>query len=277
MRTALLFDIHGNLPALEAVLGEVDRAGVDVILHGGDLIGWGPQPNEVVAAIAERGIEGVVGNHELLCLGAFTEQHPLRNQSTAWTASVLSGESKRSIAQLPAQRAFDDFLLSHANPAAWHKPPDNACFPYEGPTGNPGTRSQFADDANWVMSPDSLTCKRCESAHVPGLRVIVTGHVHVPAVYAAHLGGAAIEMREMEASDTSLECSLGVGEWLYVTVGAVGKPRDGVPAANWALIDTEAGTITLRRVTYDVQAVCEMIRRTEGLPNVLAEELAKGM
>jgi len=256
MRTALLFDIHANLPTLQAVLAEVERAGVDGVLHGGDLIGWGPQPNEVVAAIAERGIEGVVGNHELLCLGAFTEQHPLRNQSTAWTAAVLSKDSKRFIAQLPAQMRFDDFLLSHANPAAWHEPPDNACFPYLR-LGN-----ELLADAECLAS-------------APG-GVIVTGHTHVPAVFAAHLGGAAIEMREMEASDAFLECSLDVGEWLFVTVGAVGKPRDGVPAANWALMDTEAGTITLRRVSYDVQAVCEMIRQAEGLPDVLAEELAKG-
>jgi len=257
VRTALLFDIHGNLPALQAVLGEVERAGVDEVLHGGDLIGWGPQPNEVVAAVAERGIEGVVGNHELLCLGAFTEQHPLRNQSTAWTASVLSEAARRFIAQLPAQMRFDDFLLSHANPAAWHEPPDNGCFPY------------LRAGEELLPDAEQLAC-------APG-GVIVTGHTHVPAVYAAHLGGAAIETREMEASDAFLECSLGVGEWLYVTVGAVGKPRDGVPAANWALIDTEAGTIALRRVRYGVQAVCEMIRRAEGLPDVLAEELAKGM
>jgi diadenosine tetraphosphatase ApaH/serine/threonine PP2A family protein phosphatase len=263
MRAALLFDIHANLPALEAVLAEVERAVVDEVLHGGDLVGWGPQPNEVVAVVAEGGITGVVGNHELLCLGAFTEEHPLRNQSTAWTTSVLSEEARRSIGELPAQKAYDDFLLSHADPAAWHEPPDNGCFPYVGPA-EPG---------------DTVPVRqRRELGHVPGFRggVIVTGHTHVPAVYAAHLGGAAIEMREMEAGDSFLECSLGAGEWLYVTVGAVGKPRDGVPAANWALVDSEAGTITLRRVSYDVQAVCEMIRRTEGLPDVLAEELAKG-
>jgi len=256
MRTALLFDIHANLPALRAVLAEIDRAGVDTVLHGGDLIGWGPQPNEVVSLIAERGIEGVVGNHELLCLGAFTEDHALRNQSTAWTRLVLTDQSKRVLRDLPPQLALDGFLLSHANPAAWHEPPDADCFPYVGSGG------ELLSDAQCL-------------ANAPG-GVIVTGHVHVPAVYAAHFEGSVIETRQMAPEDESLECSLRVGEWLFVTVGAVGKPRDGVPAANWALLDTEAGTITLRRVTYDVASVCDMIRRAAGLPDVLAEELAKG-
>jgi len=257
MRTAFLFDIHANLPALRAVLAEIDRAGVDAILHGGDLIGWGPQPNEVVAAVAERGIEGVVGNHELLCLGAFTEEHPLRNESTAWTAEALTRKSREFIAALPPQVAAGKFLLSHANPAAWREPPDAGCFPY-------------------LHSTDDLLQDAARLQDAPG-GVIVTGHVHVPAVFAAHLGGAAIETRGMEASDSFLECSLGVGEWLFVTVGAVGKPRDGVPAANYALLDTEAGTITLRRVSYDVQAVCDLIHGADGLPDVLAEELTEGM
>jgi len=257
MRIALLFDIHANLPALEAVLAEVEAKGVDAILHGGDLVGWGPQPNEVVSAIAERGIAGVAGNHELLCLGAFTEDHPLRNQSTAWTASVLSHDSRRLIAELPPQRLFVDFLLSHANPAAWHDPPDDTCFPY-------------------LSSGDELLADAERLAKAPG-GVIVTGHLHVPGVYASYFRGGAVEVRHLEPADEFLECSLGVGEWLFVTVGAVGKPRDGVPVANYALMDEDAGTITLQRVPYDVQPVCDLIRRADGLPDVLAEQLAQGV
>jgi diadenosine tetraphosphatase ApaH/serine/threonine PP2A family protein phosphatase len=257
MRIAFLFDIHANLPALNAVLAEVQRAAPDAILHGGDLIGWGPQPNEVVSLIAERGIEGVVGNHELLCLGAFTEEHPLRNESTAWTAETLSRKSRNFVAALRPQVAAEKFLLSHANPAAWREPPDAGCFPY-------------------LESTDDLLEDAGELRNAPG-GVIVTGHVHVPTVYAAHFSGAAIEMRQMAREDAYLEVSLGAGEWLFVVVGAIGKPRDGVPAANYALLDTEAGTITLRRVSYDVQSVCEMIRRADGLPEVLADQLAEGV
>jgi hypothetical protein len=257
MRAAFLFDIHANLPALNAVLAEVQRAAPDAILHGGDLVGWGPQPNEVVSLIAERGIEGVAGNHELLCLGTFTEEHQLRNESTAWTAQTLSRKSREFLAALPPQIAAEKFLLSHASPAAWHEPPDAGCFPY-------------------LQSTDDLLEDAAGLQSAPG-GVIVTGHVHVPTVYAAHFAGAAIETRQMARDDAYLEVSLGAGEWLFVVAGAVGKPRDGVPAANYALLDTQTGTITLRRASYDVRSVCEMIRRTDGLPDVLADQLAEGM
>ncbi len=256
MRIALLFDVHANLPALRAVLAEVEARGVDAVLHGGDLIGWGPQPNEVVSLIAELGIAGVVGNHELLCLQTFTEDNALRNASTAWTRSVLTADSRRLVAELPAQRLFVDFLLSHANPAAWHDPPDNGCFPY-------------------LSTGDELLADAERLRNAPG-GVIVTGHLHVPGVYASYFEGGAIEERRLEPTDEFLECSLGVGEWLFVTVGAVGKPRDGVAVANYALMDSDAGTITLRRAPYDVQPVCDLIRRTDGLPDELADQLAAG-
>ena len=256
MRVAFLFDIHGNLPALRAVLADAARYAPDAILHGGDLVGWGPQPNEVVSVIAEQEILGVAGNHELLCLRAFTEEHPLRNQSTAWTTEALTEASRRFIGELPEQIAWDDFLLSHANPAAWHEPPDADCFPYL------SAAEDLLQDAAWLRN-------------APG-GLIVTGHVHVPEVHAAHFGGVALETRQPGPEDDVLECSLGAGEWLFVVAGAVGKPRDGVPAANYALLDTEAGTVALRRVSYEVQTVCDLIRRADGLPDVLAEELAKG-
>jgi hypothetical protein len=130
MRVAFLFDVHGNLPALRAVLDAVDTEAPDAVYHGGDLVGWGPQPNEVAELVSERAIPGVVGNHELVCLGAFTEQHALRNESTSWTASRLSSSTRDRIGRLPPQIVGEGFLLSHANPEAWHEPPDVDCFPY---------------------------------------------------------------------------------------------------------------------------------------------------
>ncbi len=256
MRAGFLFDVHGNLPALRAALVAVRSAAPDVIYHGGDLVGWGPQPNEVVALVAEEAIPGIVGNHELLCLGAYTESHPLRNESTNWTVSQLSQSTGDWIARLPARIAEEGLLLSHANPGAWHEPPDVDCFPYVHST------------ADLMRQPPGFPT-------TPS--VIVTGHVHEAAVYVASLGGLALERREMQRSEDRLDVSLADDQSAFVVAGAVGKPRDGVPAANYALLDTDSWTISLRRIGYEVEPVCRMLREQTGLPPALAEQLAQGI
>jgi predicted phosphodiesterase len=63
-RVAVITDIHANLPALQAVLKAIDRTGVDVVYCGGDLVGYGPHPNEVCRLIEERGIPTIYGNYD---------------------------------------------------------------------------------------------------------------------------------------------------------------------------------------------------------------------
>jgi diadenosine tetraphosphatase ApaH/serine/threonine PP2A family protein phosphatase len=228
---------------------------VDELLHGGDLVGWGPQPNEVVALIAEEGIAGVVGNHELLCHGVFSEESALRNESTRWTAERLSPESRAWLGSLPAQLTTDAFLLSHASPSAWGEPPEASCFPYRhGPEGLERELGTFRDAAT---------------------ALILTGHVHEAAVHVLHLGGLAVETRRLTPAQHALDTPLPSGASVFVVAGAVGKPRDGVPAANYVLLDTQEGTVSLRRVSYDVESVCALLRETT-LPQVLARELAEG-
>jgi len=256
MLAAFLLDVHGNLPALRAALAAVRAESPEAIYHGGDLIGWGPQPNEVVAEVVSAGIAGIVGNHELLCLGAYAEADPLRNASTRWTAAQLTADSRLQIAHLPHQLEAEGFLLSHANPGAWHEPPDADCFPY-------------------VHSTDHLM--RQPPGFPAGSSVIVTGHVHEPAVYIASLGGLALERRAMDRGGDRLDVRLAEDQSAFVVAGAVGKPRDGVPAANYVLLDTDSSTIALRRVAYDVEPVCRLLREQTGLPPVLADELAEGL
>ena len=256
MRAAFLFDVHGNLPALRAALAAAGSESPDAIYHGGDLIGWGPQPNEVVAEVASAGIAGIVGNHELLCLGAYTEEHPLRNASTRWTAEQLSADSRGHIEQLPHQLEGEGVLLSHANPGAWHEPPDLDCFPYVHST------------ADLMRQPPGFST---------GSGVIVTGHVHEPAVYIASLGGLALEKRAMDRGDDRLDVEFGEDQSAFVVAGAVGKPRDGVPAANYVIVDAGSRAIGLRRVEYDVEPVCRMLREQTELPPILADELAEGL
>jgi predicted phosphodiesterase len=93
-RIAVITDIHGNLPALEASLAAIEMIGVGEIYCGGDLVGYGPHPNEVCALIEERGIRTIYGNYDYAiardlddCGCAYVTQHDreLGQQSVAWT------------------------------------------------------------------------------------------------------------------------------------------------------------------------------------------------
>src|SRR6185436_17580401 len=110
MRLALISDIHANLPALQAVLADIDRRGVDAAYHLGDLVGYAPWPNETVALIRERGIPGIAGNYDSTvaadykhcgCKYEDPKQEELSHLSYAWTRSHVSSRTKSFLASLP--------------------------------------------------------------------------------------------------------------------------------------------------------------------------------
>src|SRR5688500_10319546 len=111
MRYALISDIHGNLPALEAVLADIaSRPAVDATWHLGDLVGYGPWPNETVALIRNSGIAGVAGNYDSTVAAGYkhcgcryedAEQERLSHESYAWTRAHVSEETRRWLAALP--------------------------------------------------------------------------------------------------------------------------------------------------------------------------------
>src|SRR3954467_7694168 len=110
MKYALLSDVHGNLPALDAVLDDIARRHPDAICHLGDLVGYAPWPNEVVSRIAERRIPGVAGNYDSTvatdykhcgCRYEDARQEELSHLSYAWTREHVSPETKRFLGSLP--------------------------------------------------------------------------------------------------------------------------------------------------------------------------------
>lgn len=109
-RSALIPDIHGNLPALEAVLEDIERRGLEASYHLGDLVGYGPWPDEVVALLAARGIGGVAGNYDSTvatgadhcgCRSESPAQEALAHESYAWTCARVSDETRRALGALP--------------------------------------------------------------------------------------------------------------------------------------------------------------------------------
>jgi len=140
-RVAILADIHANLPALEAVLDHVDRLGVDAVFDLGDIVGYGPFPNEVVDLVRARGIPSVRGNYDekVVQFGTHRERFAsskrvLTFRSFQWTHDAMDPDHLRYLGSLPAERrvAFDgtELLLAHecpgdpGRPVAMDTPPE---------------------------------------------------------------------------------------------------------------------------------------------------------
>ena len=113
---AIITDIHGNLPALQATLERIDELGIEHVYCGGDLVGYGPHPNEVCALIQERGIPTIYGNYDYAiargeedCGCAYITPHDreLGQQSVAWTLAHTDEASKRFMLGLPFDLCFE--------------------------------------------------------------------------------------------------------------------------------------------------------------------------
>lgn len=245
MRIALISDIHANLPALDACLAAAERLDAGRLAFLGDFVGYGPDPEAVinrVRPLVEAGAIAVLGNHDLAVLKPSRDMNPVAAEAIAWTRRQLSGESASFLASLPFEVRSGDVLFVHAeasDPAAWHYVTD-------------------AETARASLSDCSAAVTFC-------------GHVHVPAVYCLSALGKMISHAPVQDVATPL---LVQRKWLAV-IGSAGQPRDGNPAASFAVYDTDERTLTYRRAPYDVESVSLRIRAL-GLPDSLADRLLRG-
>jgi predicted phosphodiesterase len=245
MRVALIADVHANLPALEACLAAAERFGAGRLAFLGDFVGYGPDPEAVISRVkplVEAGAIAVLGNHDMAVLKPARDMNPVAAEAIAWTRRQLSEEAKSFLAGLPFEVRSGDALYVHADasdPAAWH----------------------YVTDAESARA----SLAGCSAA------VTFCGHVHVPAVYCLSAAGKMISHRPVQDVANPL---LAQRRWLAV-LGSAGQPRDGNPAASFAVHDTAERTLTYHRVPYDVEGVSQRIRSL-GLPDSLAERLLKG-
>jgi predicted phosphodiesterase len=247
MRIALLADIHANLPALEAVFAELDRRGdIDAIYHLGDLVGYAPWPNEVVALLEGRGITGVAGNYDSTvaadykhcgCRYEDAQQERLSHISYDWTRTFTWSATKQALGALP-------FRLE-LRPYGGHLAGPKLILVH----GTPVLNTVY-----WTEDrPDSF-CQ--EMATLAGARsgdVLAFGHTHLPwqrRVAAVH----------------------------FVNAGSVGRPKDGDWRACVALLDfapDRSSSVEFLRVEYDVERAAAAIRE-RGLPTEFADHLRSG-
>lgn len=242
MRIAVITDIHGNRPALEAVLAEIDEERVDRVWCLGDIVGYGAEPDACCELTAERADVCLVGNHDLAVRGDISLSEFSRGAELAarWTQETLSGEHLAYLHELEPKGVERGVGLYHASPR----------------------------DPVWEYVLSTLQAELCLDAQPE--RVCLIGHSHVALAFMRQEGNAATG----EPCPAGTKLDLDEGEWL-VNPGSVGQPRDGDPRAAWLMLDTTAWTAHFRRTEYDIPAAAAAIRAAR-LPDSLAERLQYG-
>lgn len=242
----LLSDVHANLPALEAVLADVDRrADASALYHLGDLVGYAPWPDEVVALIDERGIAGVAGNYDSTvatdyahcgCRYEDPEQEALSHVSFAWTKAHASASTKARLGALP-------FRLD-VRPLGGHAAGPRMILVHGNPTLNTFYWTEDRDDAFCVKMAGQLGARAGD--------LIAFGHTHKP------------WLRVVDGIH-------------FVNTGSVGRPKDGDSRAGYVRVTLSEGTFAAEhvRVDYDVERAAAGILGSE-LPDAFAEHLRAG-
>jgi len=245
MLLALLSDLHANLQAVEACLAHARAAGAERFAILGDIVGYGADPQAVtdlVMGLASEGALVLRGNHDEMTGDPRLEMNPPAAAAALWTRGQLQPAQKAFLEGLPLAVEDGDRLYVHADASA---------------------------PARWRYVHDAAAAKR--SLDATEARVVICGHVHDPALYAAQAGGKTVAFRPHAGRSTPLLASR---RW-HVVLGSVGQPRNGDPAASYALYDTASGDITFQRAPYDVSAAAARIRAA-GLPAILADRLFEG-
>jgi diadenosine tetraphosphatase ApaH/serine/threonine PP2A family protein phosphatase len=241
VRVALLSDVHANLPALRAVLNEIERAAPDALWVTGDTVGYGGEPAEVLGLLRDRKALLVQGNHDRAV--ATGEGLELFNDLAAEAASMhttwLSAEERAFLEGLPEISEQDGFTLCHGS----------------------------LRDPMWeyVLSAPVAAA----SLALAKTKFACCGHTHIPALF-----------RDGEGAMRTVRPTAGttyqLGARSVVNPGSVGQPRDGDTRAAYVILDTDAASATFHRVAYPIKEAQRTIR-ARGLPDLFAQRLAVGI
>ena len=256
MRLAIVSDIHANLPALEAVLADVEGADVDQLWCLGDVVGYGAHPDECASLVAEHCALCLVGNHDLAVLGELDESSfsPAAAAAVRWTRETARPETIEFLRGLKPADEGREVALYHASPR----------------------------DPVWeyVLWPDQAA----ECIAVQAARVSLVGHSHVALFFVmAHEGdqglppGVAVaphDAAQGAQARAGTRLDLSDGRWL-INPGSVGQPRDGDPRAAWLELDTDGWEATYHRVKYEIDRAADAIGARD-LPEHLAKRLYVG-
>lgn len=241
MRVAVVSDIHSNLHALAAVLEAIDAEEPHAIWCLGDVVGYGPKPDECCRIVERRASLSLAGNHDLGVRGDvdLDDFAPDAAVAAHWTRGALGAQARAFLDRLVPSGETEGVQLFHASPR----------------------------DPVWeYILTDQAAAAALEATFAP---VVLVGHSHVP--LAVTIGAGELAGGHAPAGT---DVDLGHGRWL-LNPGSVGQPRDGDPRAAWMLLDFDSRRASFRRVEYPIAATQAEIRDA-GLPPALGERLSSG-
>jgi len=241
MRIGVVSDIHSNLPALRAVLE--DMQSVDAVWCLGDFVGYGPWPNECITLLRDIQAAGIAGNHDVAAIGKISTVDFNRDAAiaTVWTTGQLTPESTSYLGSLLPRTEIEGVTLAHGTP---REPVWEYLLTDETARANFG---QFST------------------------QLCLVGHTHIPSVFVlkeddtvglGHMpGGTSYEIGKLRT---------------IANPGSVGQPRDQDPRAAYLVYDSERGTLEWKRVAYDIESTQAEMRKA-GLPQFFIDRLERGV
>ncbi len=240
MRYAVVTDVHSNIEALDAVFDSLRDD--DALLCLGDIVGYGPNPNECVEKIRARATATVLGNHDVAAIDNFGLAYfnPAAREAMKWTQRVLTAENLAWLDGLGYEFRMPDFLLVHGAPVNYFE---------------------------YIL--DKAAAARAFAATDAPL--IFIGHTHIAEVYSQSADGT-IEHAHLQQGGEIPLCD---GVRYLINVGSVGQPRDLNPRASFGVYDSAARMVTIHRVEYPIARVQEKIVSAH-LPDALARRLLVG-
>lgn len=237
MRIAIISDIHGNLEALKATLKFLSNEKITRIFCLGDIVGYGPFPNECIELIRKHCEVCLLGNHDAAVIGTtdiyYFNQYA--KEAILWTQRIVTEYNKDYLKSLPFQHRVDNALLVHSTPVQ-------------------------PEEWNYIQSEFEarLYLDKIEDS------IVFIGHSHIPVVFSYSEGGFYKETVLLDDEDRYI-----------INVGSVGQPRDGDSRACFVVFDTENRQLQYIRLNYDIQKTYQAIIENN-LPPFLAMRLLSG-
>jgi predicted phosphodiesterase len=240
VRYAIISDVHGNIESLERAFSLMEPD--DQVLCLGDIVGYGPNPNECIALLRTRLQHAVLGNHDLAALENFGVEYfnDAARAAIAWTQKVLNDESRAWLNSLSYEIRYPDFLMVHGAPVNYF---------------------EYILDKRTASKAFALT----------DAPLVFIGHTHIAEYWVSQPDGTVGHRHMQHGGELRLE----EGRRYIVDVGSIGQPRDLNPEASFVFYDPQSRKVEWVRYPYPIREVQDKIHEAH-LPEYLAMRLESG-